>query len=426
MPQSKPRTLLIITQVYLPDTPAVGQLISEAAAMMVSRGFRVIVYTSNRDYETGRTRYPSRETINGVEVVRLPWSSFGKGSLLIRMLAGLLFVKQASIRGLFLRGLDGVLVSTAPPFASMAAIFLRLFRRKPFTYWAMDLNPDQMIAMGTMSERSLVARFFNRLNRMTLRRCAATIAMDRFMADRLNAKLDIGDRMHVIAPGPMDKFEAPVPHQDNPFRKEHGLQDKFVIMYSGNHGLTTPVTTLVKAALATTDPRIVYMFIGGGIAKQEVEDAIRDHAPDNIISLPYQPLSELRHSLSAADVHAVTILPEVVGVIHPCKIYGAMGVRRPILMVGPEESHVSDLVEAEDIGWRVDNGDVDGLVRLVRSIVDMDPADLAAMGERAHQVLEHRFSKERLFGMVCRTLSDMMHVNGDEAAVTRQDEDHAD
>ncbi len=405
--RTRPRTFLVITQVYTPDTPAVGQHIAQATAELARRGHRVVVHTSANGYEDGSVRFPRRETVDGVEIVRLPFSSFGKKSFPIRALAGLLFVIQSTLRGLFMR-VDGVLVSTAPPFASIAAITLRILKRTPFTFWAMDLNPDQLIALGTMTERSPVARVFNALNRSMLKRAFAVIALDRFMAESLNRKRDIGDRMHVIPPGPLEDAIDPIEHEDNPFRATHGLEGKLVVMYAGNHGLTTPVDTLVDAALRMQDrERLVFMFIGAGLAKKAVTDAIERHAPTNIISLPYQPFSEIRYSLSAADVHAVTIVPEVVGVVHPCKIYGAMAVRRPVVLVGPEPSHVSDLVEKEGFGWRVDYGDTDRLVEVLDEILATDPGEMKRLGEQARTILEERFSHQKLFGGVADLVESM-------------------
>lgn len=397
----------MITQVYTPDTPAVGQHFAQATAELARRGNRVLVMTSANGYEDSKIRFRGRETVDGVEIVRLPFSSFGKRSFPIRALAGLLFVIQCTWLGLFMR-IDGVLISTAPPFASIAAIILRIIKGTPFTFWAMDLNPDQLIALGTMTERSPVARIFNALNRSMLKRASAVIALDRFMAESLNRKRDIGDRMHVIPPGPLEDAIDPIAHEDNPFRATHDLEGKFVVMYAGNHGLTTPVDTLVDAALRMQDrERLVFMFIGAGIAKKAVTDAIEQHAPSNIISLPYQPFSEIRYSLSAADVHAVTIVPEVVGVVHPCKIYGAMAVRRPVLLIGPEPSHVSDLVEKEGFGWRVDYGDTDRLVEVLDEILATDQAEMTRLGERARAILDERFSHQKLFGGVADLVEQM-------------------
>ena len=116
------RTLLFVTQVYPPDPAAVGQYMAEAAEEMHRRGFRVVVLTADRGYDDPRIRYPSRETRAGVEIVRLPLSSFGKGSIAKRLLGGFSFVAQAQLRGLLTRGLSGVVVTTVPPMLADVSV----------------------------------------------------------------------------------------------------------------------------------------------------------------------------------------------------------------------------------------------------------------------------------------------------------------
>ena len=98
----------------------------------------------------------------------------------------------------------------------------------------------------------------------------------------------------------------------------------------------------------------------GGIGKKAVEQFIRDHALTNAMSLPYQPMSDLRYSLGAADVHVVSLGSNMVGVIHPCKVYGAMAVGRPVLFLGPKPSHIADLLDRHPFGLQVAHGDVSG------------------------------------------------------------------
>jgi glycosyltransferase involved in cell wall biosynthesis len=128
------------------------------------------------------------------------------------------------------------------------------------------------------------------------------------------------------------------------------------------------------------------MFIGGGIGKQEIDEA----QCRNIISLPYQPRAELRDSLSAADVHIVTVGDAVPGIVHPSKVYGAMAVGRPILLVGPPQNHVADIMAEHDIGWHVRHGDVDGAVRVLREIASMPREELEAKGQRAYDAIVAR------------------------------------
>ena len=96
-------TLLIISQVYVPDPASVGQHIADAAAEMARRGYRVIVYASARGYDNPSKRYPSRETLDGVVIRRLPLSSFGKSSITVRLIAQWIFLLQSIARGLLTR-----------------------------------------------------------------------------------------------------------------------------------------------------------------------------------------------------------------------------------------------------------------------------------------------------------------------------------
>jgi hypothetical protein len=130
-----PKTFLFVSQVYVPDPAAVGQHLADAAEELAARGHNVIVYTSNRGYDDPSVRYPSREIVRGVDVRRIPFSSFGKSSILVRLIGGLLFVKQAVLRSFFQPNIDAVVVSTSPPMASLGALIIAGFHRAKVKYW---------------------------------------------------------------------------------------------------------------------------------------------------------------------------------------------------------------------------------------------------------------------------------------------------
>ena len=393
--------MLVLSQVYVPDPASVGQHLHDAAVEMVNRGWTVRVLTSARGYDDPSVRYAARETIDGVEIRRLPWSSFGKKSIKVRIVGGLSFMAQAVVRATLSRRPTCILVSTSPPMCSAAALFVSLVRRVPITYWVMDLNPDQVIAMGKVSERSLSARTLNAFNRLILGRSKSVIALDRFMAQRVNSKRDVSDKLEVMPPWPHEDAMDAIEHADNPFRTKHNLNGKFVVMYSGNHSPANPISTVVEAAERLKDRTdIVFMFIGGGLEKQKVEAAI-ERGATNIVSLPYQPMSELKYSLSAADAHVVTLGNAVVGMVHPCKVYGAMAAARPILFVGPAPSHVSELIDEYKIGWRVEHGDAEGAAGVIRRMADAPESDRRDMGRRATEAIRSGLSKRALCGRFC-------------------------
>lgn len=392
-------TVVIITQVYVPDPAAVGQHIADVAEALASRGHRVIVFTSRNGYDDPSIRYRARENLNGVEVIRLRLSSFGKRSLTVRIMAQIFFLVQATIRALCIRDISKVLVSTSPPFCGAAGLAIARIRGAGLIYWLMDLNPDQIVALGGLKANSMPVRALDMLNRRVFKTAESIILMDRFMKERVRRKgLDMEGKTHIIPPWPLVESTQPISHSANPFRSRYSIgEDKIVIMYSGNHALTNPLTTLLDAAvrLDGRNDRLLFMFVGGGAAKSKV-DSLVNSGVSNIISAPYQPLEEIGSSLSAADVHVVSVGEDFVGVVHPCKVYGAMAVSRPILLLGPKPSHVSDLIDAYNIGWQIDHGDVEGMVALLEMISEIPRDDIEDIGNRAGNAIFTKLNREQL------------------------------
>ena len=394
--------LLVITQVYVPDPSSVGQHMADAAEALAARGHRVRVLTSARGYEDPKIKYPARERRAGVDVVRLPLSSFGKSSLAHRLLGQGLFLLQVIVRGVFAPRLAGIVVSTSPPMASFAALVISFIRRVPITYWLMDLNPDQIVAQGKVTGRNPLVLAMRWLNRRIYARAADVVVLDRYMAERVKRQYRVPGRMEVLAPWPHELAFDEAAAGANPFRAEHQLDGRFVVMYSGNHSPASPVATLLQAALRLRDdPRFIFMFIGGGLGKREVDETIAAQGPANIVSLPYQPLERIKYSLSAADLHVVTLGNDMVGIIHPCKIYGAMAAGRPVLVIGPQPSHAADLIDQHEIGWRVNHGDVDSVVEAIRHAAEMRAEARLNMGRRGQAAIRNHYGKSRLCGEFC-------------------------
>jgi colanic acid biosynthesis glycosyl transferase WcaI len=401
-PAAAPGRVVLLTQVYVPDTTAVGQHFHDVMTEMARRGHQATVYTSDRAYNDPSVRYPAHEWIDGVEIVRLPFTSFGKKTVVLRLLGAGSFLVQATLRSLFTRKYDHLVVSTSPPMCIVIALIASLFRRFAFTYWAMDLSPEHLVVLGKLRADSSLTKLLDRLNVMVLRRADTIVALDDCMAARLEAKAPIEGKVAVIPPWPSSETSHDIPHEANAFRKSLGLGDGRIVMYSGNHGLGLPLETLLEAALEFRgDERIAFVFIGDGIRKAEVVDWISRHDVTNARALPYQPLADVHWSLSAADVHLVSVGEGLSGIIHPCKIYGAMAVSRPILLLGPIPNYASDLVESNGIGWLVPHGDAGAMRDILRQIIDADGPTLAAMGARARQVIDSRYRKTDLVGQVC-------------------------
>lgn len=397
-------TLLVISQVYAPDPAAVGQHITDVAEAMVTRGWRVIVYTASRGYDDSSRAYPRRELRNGVDVRRLPASSFGKKSIAIRLLGGVFFLTQAVAAALLIRRVTTVLVSTSPPFAHVAGLLLRTLRSIPFVWWVMDLNPDQLIAAGRLKPKSPLATLLDTANRLALRKAAAVIVLDRFMRARLSEKCVASQTLHTIRPWSHNRDKSNGNPIYNQFRIDHGLEGRFVVMYSGNHAIQHPLETLLAAARRLDeDDSIRFVFVGSGAGKQLVEKAIHLGCR-NILSLPSQPLRDLPTSLAAADMHVVSMADNVVGIVHPCKIYGALAAGRPILFFGPVQSHVGDLLSGARHGAVIAHGDVDQTIATIRKFQSLTMATQTSIRQEARESLAMLDTRDKPLDSVCDVL----------------------
>ena len=439
-----PKNFLIITQVFSPDPAAVGQYFDEAAQAIAGTGAKVTVLTANRGYDNPDEQFAAKEDRDGIRIRRLPFSSFGKASIPLRIFAQLSFLIQCILRGLFTPKLTDLLVSTSPPMAAITAVIIGFFRPKlKVHYWVMDINPDQAVILGAFSPKHPLVLALDWLNRRMLKRADNVIALDRFMAERMEAKLtrpeaELRRPITIIPPWPMDDYLETVPHSENQFRKAQGWENKFVVMYSGNHSLVHPLDTILDAAeTLKDDPRFVFAFIGGGKGKEIVDARVaqlnvercslneesaatnnQQPTTNNLISLPYQPLDQIRFSLSAADLHIVSLGNDMSGIVHPCKIYGALSIGRPVLTLGPKESYLSDIIKKEvrsqksevsqetdrAIGYAIQHGDVAGAVAALTAAADQTQQKRAAIGQRAEEVARKRFSGEQLVNQFLRTV----------------------
>jgi hypothetical protein len=133
-------------------------------------------------------------------------------------------------------------------------------------------------------------------------------------------------------------------------------------MYSGNHSPCHPLDTLLDAARAlTTRTDIVFCFVGGGSEQAKVREA----GLSNVKCLPYQPLNELSGSLSAADLHVVVMGEAFVGIVHPSKVYNILSVGAPVLYIGPEPSHVTDIASQQGRFFLTRHGDTQSVVSAI-------------------------------------------------------------
>jgi colanic acid biosynthesis glycosyl transferase WcaI len=353
-------TFLLLNQTFYPDVMATGQYLTEVAVRLIERGHQVTVVTSRRAYDHPETEFAKAETWRGIRIIRIGSTGFGKGAKWRRAADFASFIVSCCARLALLPKHDRVVALTTPPLISFVGAWLARFWRASFFYWVMDFNPDEAIAAGWLRPGSLAARLLDSMSRFSLSRARKVIALDRFMQERILAKGTAAEKIVVIPPWSHDTQVRFDPVGRQRFRQAHGLDGKFVVMYSGNHSPVHPLETLLHAAERLRgDKGVVFCFVGGGSEwrkirekaegrggkaemlkaemlkseTQKTEDggrraedgeagavcshfsvsAFQRFSFSNVACLPYQPLDELAGSLSAADLQVVVMGNEFVG-----------------------------------------------------------------------------------------------------------------
>jgi glycosyltransferase involved in cell wall biosynthesis len=202
---------------------------------------------------------------------------------------------------------------------------------------------------------------------------------------------------------------VPLPAAQSTLRQRLALADRFVVAYSGNLGRVHDVNTLLSAAQELrTDPGMVFLMTGGGVNMRSLEAQARQRGLAQLRFLPYQPRATLGDTLAAADVHLVTLLPQLEGLVVPSKVYGILAAARPVVFVGDPDGELARLIREHRIGLTVASGDGAGLSRALCTLRD-DPAERARMGTRARAIFEQRYALRwalaRWRGLLAQTTS---------------------
>ncbi|MDH3380593.1 MAG: glycosyltransferase family 4 protein, partial [Gammaproteobacteria bacterium] len=187
----------------------------------------------------------------------------------------------------------------------------------------------------------------------------------------------------------------PISRKENSLRQSWNLQDKFVVGYSGNMGRAHEFGTIIGAMKQLkNDDRIVFLLIGGGAGRKLLENAVSEFGLSNCLFKPYQPRERLSESLSVADVHLVSLRPEVEGLIVPSKVYGIAAAGRPLIYIGDANGEVGQLISRFGLGFTVPKDYSDLLVRHI-SELEKNSSMAIAMGEKSRNCYEQYFNQQR-------------------------------
>jgi glycosyltransferase involved in cell wall biosynthesis len=410
-------SVFLINQFYYPDHSGTSLLLQQLAEDLVKRGFSVTVLAGNVGYEGGKSSPLFREVHEGVSIRRARTTRFGKRFFFGRLLDYISFHLSTFINLLLIPKHDIVLTLSTPPLIGWTGWVGKKVKRSRYVYWLQDLYPEVAAALGTLNENTGFYRLLKSISGGILKSADAVVVIGRDVAEKLKKSGVVGEKIEFI-PNWTDESEiVPVPARENKFLQEHHLQDKFVVLYSGNFGRAHIFEDILQAAERLKDEDdYQFVFVGLGNRKQEILEAIERKKLSNIRMLPYVPYERLGELLSAASVGLVTQAPETAGLLVPSKVYGLMAAGRPIIYVGPSRSEVAQTMQEAGCGWAIEPGGIDALVACIR-LLRNDPALGKKLGGAGRQYCVAHFSRSLSTEKFARLLNKM--IGNERADINR-------
>lgn len=407
--------LYFINRYFYPDHSATSQMLSDLVFALADRGHQITVITSRLSYDDPTMRLPRRETVGGVDIVRLATTGFGRAGLVGRAVDYATFGLAAAWLLLWrLRRGDVVVTKTDPPLLSLVTTPIVRLRRARAVNWLQDIFPEVATALGMARGRLSGAAIaaLRWLRNRALRKASLNIAIGDRMATEVRRLGVAPDKVRVIPNWADARSIRAIPAQHNRLRAEWRLQDKFVVGYSGNLGRAHDISTMIHAivmnvreaqdspvaasatdaicASTASDTPVSWLFVGGGAQLPRLKAEADRRGGSDVMFQPYQPREMLSESLSVPDVHLITLRPALEGLIVPSKYYGIAAAGRPAIFIGDPDGEIARILKASDTGIVVAEGDGPALIRAVRYLAS-NPEQCEAMGRRARGLFETKY-----------------------------------
>lgn len=382
--------IVFFNRFFYPDISATSQMLSDLAFHLAER-VEVHVVTSASKGSA------ALETVRRVTIHRVAPAASGPHSLARRAWDYLRYYigARAALRRIVRPG-DIVVAKTDPPLLSVALGPLAKAKGASLVVWLQDLFPEVAAQYGIPAIGGALGGRLRKGRDASLSLADAVVAIGERMAARLLQSGCVAPgRLRVIHNWADGRALVPLGSAPNELRARWGLQDKFVVGYSGNLGRVHEFDTLLGAAARLrSEAGIAFLIVGAGPRLAQVRERA---AAGNLANVRFEPLQErdcLPQSLAAADVHVSILQPQFEGLVVPSKLYGIMAVGRPSIFIGDLAGETAGILRAADAGVSVARGDADGLAHAILRLRD-SPLERGRLGANARNAFEAKYEMRK-------------------------------
>jgi glycosyltransferase involved in cell wall biosynthesis len=362
------KKLLLYTNFFYPEVVSIGQILTELAEGL-SQYFRITVITAVPCYVLGKAdmEYKKKrfyfENYKGIDLIRVRVPEYPKKNKINRVRYILSYFFNAVLITFKLGRQDIVFTTSQPPvLGGLLGVSGKWITKGKLVYQIMDFNPEQTVAAG-YSKNKLLLKMMMALDMYSCRKSCLIVLIGndmketlekRFVNKKLPDNIVINNWIDEEAVCPLEKTHPEVLR----FKEHYGLNNRFVIMQSGNIGLYYDYENIIRIiGEFRHDTSVAFAFVGDGAVKQKLVDYSVKYQLSNVIFIPYQEKKDLIYSLNAADVHLVTNAKGIKGVSVPSKLYGILATNIPVWGILEKGSEAWNIIEKSGCGILEEAGD---------------------------------------------------------------------
>jgi glycosyltransferase involved in cell wall biosynthesis len=401
--------ILLIHQAFASLDEPGGTRHHELARHLAARGHRVTIIASPISYLTGapvpaeKSPGPRQESGGGITILRAYTYPALHRSFVHRMISFFSFMASSFWLGLRVKGVDLVWGTSPPIFQGATAWALSRLKRAAFLFEVRDLWPAFAVAIGVLRQPALI-RLSEWLEAFLYHRANTVIVNSPGFIDHVKA---VGARKIVLVPNGADMSMFQPASGGAAFRRQHGLENRFVAMYAGAHGISNDLDIVLEAAdLLRGEDRIVFILLGDGKEKPALMKLAAQMNLHNVRFLPPVPKTEMPGALAAADLCIAILKPiPLYATVYPNKVFDYMAAGRPVLLA--IDGVIRQVVEKADAGVYVPPGDASALAAHLQTLA-ADPDLCHRLGANGRRYLEANFDRSILADQFARVVEETL------------------
>ena len=397
------KKLLIYAHYFYPDVASTGQILTELSEGM-SDTFDITVicvvpsYSGTVD-EKYKTQRIYKEEYKGIKVIRVRVPEFQKSNKISRIKNLVAYFFNSLIATMKIEKQDYIFTISQPPIlGGVLGVLGKWIKGGKLIYNIQDFNPEQTIAVGYTKNKILLNTVMA-IDKFSCKKADEVIVVGRDMQETLRNRFNNKKvpKNTFINNWTNEKEIQPL-DQNHPkivaFKEKYNLQDKFIIMYSGNIGLYYDLENIIKVIGKFKNREdVVFAFVGDGTVKGKIESYVNENKLENVTFIPYQDKTDLIYSLNAADIHWVVNAKGIKGVSVPSKLYGVMASGKPVLGVLDEGSEARLIVEECNCGVCIEPENYSEIYNKINYILE-NKTIIKSLGANGRTYLEKNLTKD--------------------------------